>query len=208
MAGLFSIFSRSGLLVTETRPEVFGRLARLLMAAPQDNNRPLVEFHEGTYALNHSKPESRNSKPAAQTIIDHLNLAITRGETMVLLGESGCGKTTTLRLVNNLLTPTSGRVMVEGKSTREWDAIRLRRRTGYVIQEAGLFPHFTVERNVALVPELEKWGEGRLSERVAECLRRVGLDAERFASRSPFELSGGQRQRVGVARALAAEPPL
>ena len=194
--------------MTETRPEVFGRLARLLMATPQDNDRPLVEFHEVTYALNHSKPESRNSKPAAQTIIDHLNLAITRGETMVLLGESGCGKTTTLRLVNNLLTPTSGRVMVEGKATSEWDVIRLRRRTGYVIQEAGLFPHFTVEQNVALVPNLEGWDDERVRARVREMLLLVGLDAQKFADRYPRELSGGQRQRVGVARALAADPPL
>src|ERR1051326_8521971 len=178
------------------------------MATPQDNDRPLVEFHEVTYALNHSKPESRNSKPAAQTIIDHLNLAITRGETMVLLGESGCGKTTTLRLVNNLLTPTSGRVMVEGKATSEWDVIRLRRRTGYVIQEAGLFPHFTVEQNVALVPNLEGWDDERVRARVREMLLLVGLDAQKFADRYPRELSGGQRQRVGVARALAADPPL
>src|SRR5207253_3585589 len=135
-------------------------------------------------------------------------LQVRRGETLVLLGESGCGKTTTLRLVNRLLEPTAGGVFVEGKETREWDAVELRRRTGYVIQDAGLFPHFTVERNVGLVPTLEGWDESRVRERVGELLALVGLEPERFARRFPFELSGGQRQRVGVARALAADPPL
>ena len=165
---------------------------------PEQPSPALVEFRNVSYGVS----------GVASPIISDLDLSIARGETLVLLGESGCGKTTTLRLVNRLLLPTAGEVLVEGKSTREWDPIRLRRRTGYVIQEAGLFPHFTVERNVALVPKLEKWEEGRVHERVNELLRLVGLDAERFASRYPFELSGGQRQRVGVARALAAEPPL
>jgi len=137
-----------------------------------------------------------------------LNLSVFMGETLVLLGESGCGKTTTLKLVNRLLSPTSGTVLVEGKSTADWDPIRLRRRTGYVIQEGGLFPHFTVERNVALVPRLEGWDEARTRDRVAELLSLVGLGFKEFAGRYPRELSGGQRQRVGVARALAAEPPL
>ena len=141
-------------------------------------------------------------------IIANLNVTVERGETLVLLGESGCGKTTTLRLVNRLLLPTSGEVLVEGVSTSIWDPIRLRRRTGYVIQEAGLFPHFTVEQNVALVPHLEGWDEKRVHERVRELLELVGLDAKQFATRIPGELSGGQRQRVGVARALAAEPSL
>jgi osmoprotectant transport system ATP-binding protein len=145
---------------------------------------------------------------AGGPIIDALDLEVRRGETLVLLGESGCGKTTTLRLVNRLLEPTEGEVLVEGRDTREWDAIELRRRTGYVIQDAGLFPHFTVERNVGLVPALEGWDEVRVRERVEELLRLVGLDPERFAARFPSELSGGQRQRVGVARALAADPPL
>jgi osmoprotectant transport system ATP-binding protein len=141
-------------------------------------------------------------------IISGLDLEVRRGETLVLLGESGCGKTTTLRLINRLLVPTSGEVLVEGRDTREWDAIALRRRTGYVIQEAGLFPHFTVERNVGLVPSLEGWDEGRTRARTHELLRLVGLEPERIAARYPSELSGGQRQRVGVARALAADPPL
>ena len=144
----------------------------------------------------------------AAPIIDDLDLEIQRGETLVLLGESGCGKTTTLRLVNRLLEPTVGAVLVEGRDTREWDATRLRRRTGYVIQDAGLFPHFTVERNIGLVPALEGWDEDRVRSRVRELLELVGLDPEKFAARYPSELSGGQRQRVGVARALAADPPL
>src|SRR5216683_4702607 len=119
-------------------------------------NTPLVEFREVSYAVNGGRP-----------IIDALNLEVQLGETLVLLGESGCGKTTTLRLVNRLLTPTSGQVLVEGKATTAWDVIRLRRRTGYVIQEAGLFPHFTVEQNVALVPSLEKWDDDRIANRVS-----------------------------------------
>jgi len=167
------------------------------MKTHPDNDEPLVEFREVSYALN-----------GGQRIIDRLNLNVARGETMVLLGESGCGKTTTLKLVNRLLAPTSGEVIVEGKATTEWDVIRLRRRTGYVIQEAGLFPHFTVEQNVGLVPSLEDWDEPRVRERVHEMLSLVGLDSKKFADRYPRELSGGQRQRVGVARALAADPPL
>ena len=160
-------------------------------------NTNLVEFRDVSFAVNGGTP-----------IIDRLSLTVAAGETVVLLGESGCGKTTTLRLVNRLLAPTSGQVLVEGKATTEWDAIRLRRRTGYVIQEAGLFPHFTVAENVALVPSLEHWEEERTRERVEELLSLVGLKPARFADRYPRELSGGQRQRVGVARALAADPPL
>lgn len=165
------------------------------MTETQQNE--LVEFSNVTYAVNGGAP-----------IIDGLKLAVHQGETLVLLGESGCGKTTTLRLVNRLLTPTSGKVLVEGKSTIEWDVIQLRRSTGYVIQDGGLFPHFTIAENVALVPSLEKWDEGRIAARVEELLELVGLEPSRFADRYPRELSGGQRQRVGVARALAADPPL
>jgi osmoprotectant transport system ATP-binding protein len=165
------------------------------MSGAVDNS--LVEFHDVTFSL-----------PTATNIISNLNLNVERGETLVLLGESGCGKTTTLKLVNRLLTPTSGEVRVEGKSTTAWDAIALRRRIGYVIQEGGLFPHFTIARNVGLVPALSGWDQKRIDERVHELLSLVGLDPEGFAHRYPRELSGGQRQRVGVARALAADPSL
>ena len=158
--------------------------------------QPLVQFQNVTYSL-----------PNA-TIISDLNLTVEQGETLVLLGESGCGKTTTLKLVNRLLTPTSGEVVVEGKPTTAWDPIVLRRRIGYVIQEGGLFPHFTIARNVGLVPSLSGWDKARTNERVRELLNLVGLDPDQFGERYPRELSGGQRQRVGVARALAADPPL
>ncbi|MDQ3322858.1 MAG: ATP-binding cassette domain-containing protein [Acidobacteriota bacterium] len=144
----------------------------------------------------------------AAKILDNLNLQIEKGETLVLLGESGCGKTTTLKLINRLIEPTSGEVLVEGKSTKDWNAINLRRRIGYVLQEAGLFPHFTIRRNVALVPELENWDETKKRNRTAELLELVGLNPQKFSDRFPHELSGGQRQRVGVARALAANPDL
>jgi len=124
------------------------------------------------------------------------------------LGRSGSGKTTTLKLINRLLEPTSGEVLVEGRRTTDWDPICLRRRIGYVIQEVGLFPHFTIARNVGLVPSLEGWEAPRVQARVQEMLRLVGLDPGQFAPRRPHELSGGQRQRVGVARALAADPPI
>jgi osmoprotectant transport system ATP-binding protein len=162
-----------------------------------DNSQALVQFRNVSFAIN-----------GARNIIQNLSLDVSRGETLVLLGESGCGKTTTLRLVNRLLAPTGGEVIVEGKATTAWDVIELRRRTGYVIQEAGLFPHFTVAENVALVPSLQKWERRRIEQRTKELLDLVGLDARQFADRYPRELSGGQRQRVGVARALAADPPL
>jgi osmoprotectant transport system ATP-binding protein len=168
------------------------------MPTPEQTNTALVEFRNVSYGV----------AGMASPIVAELNLTVSSGETLVLLGESGCGKTTTLRLVNRLLLPTAGEVRVEGKRTTDWDAIKLRRRTGYVIQEAGLFPHFTVERNVALVPTLENWEALRVKERVRELLQLVGLNPDVFALRYPRELSGGQRQRVGVARALAAEPSL
>jgi osmoprotectant transport system ATP-binding protein len=162
------------------------------------NSNPLVEFRNVSY----TPPNS------STLIINNLSLAVQRGETLVLLGESGCGKTTTLKLVNRLYDPTSGQVLVEGKPTVDWDPIELRRHTGYVIQEGGLFPHFSIARNVGLVPSLSGWPAGRIAERANELLEMVGLDPARFAARYPRELSGGQRQRVGVARALAADPPL
>lgn len=141
-------------------------------------------------------------------VLGPLDLTIARGETVVLLGKSGSGKTTTLRLVNALLLPTAGTVIVLGRPTTAWEPVRLRRSIGYVIQEAGLFPHFTVAENVAIVPRLEGWPAERRAERVRELLALVGLAPAEFAGRLPHRLSGGQRQRVGVARALAADPPI
>jgi osmoprotectant transport system ATP-binding protein len=141
-------------------------------------------------------------------IVSGITLEIARGETLVLLGRSGSGKTTLLRLMNGMLLPTKGEILVQDRSTAAWDPIRLRRGIGYVIQDAGLFPHFTVAENVGLVPSLEKWDRCRTAVRVGELLTLVGLDPTEFAGRRPRELSGGQRQRVGVARALAADPPI
>jgi osmoprotectant transport system ATP-binding protein len=139
-------------------------------------------------------------------ILKDLTLQVQAGETLVLLGRSGSGKTTALKMVNGLLFPSAGEVLVDGKPTTSWEPVGLKRRIGYVIQEIGLFPHYTVAQNVGLVPRLEGWGEPRIRDRVQELLRQVGLDPEQFAARYPRQLSGGQRQRVGVARALAANP--
>jgi len=145
---------------------------------------------------------------AAGTILDRLSLAVEEGKTLALIGRSGSGKTTALRLVNALILPTAGAVRVAGRETTAWNPIELRRRTGYVIQEVGLFPHLTVEQNVGVVPELEGWPPARIAARTRELLELVGLAPGEYASRRPHQLSGGQRQRVGVARALAADPPL
>jgi len=137
-----------------------------------------------------------------------MSFTLSKGEALALVGRSGSGKTTVLKLINRLFEPSAGEVLVEGVPTTAWDPIRLRRRIGYVIQEVGLFPHLTVARNVGLVPTLEGWEPERIRVRVRELLRMVGLAPERFGDRYPHELSGGQRQRVGVARAVAADPPL
>jgi len=163
---------------------------------PVSDDRPAIELGNVSYRLN-----------SGNDILVDLSLKIRRGETLVLLGRSGSGKTTTLKLINRLLKPTGGEIRVDGRSISEWDVIRLRRSIGYVIQEVGLFPHFTIERNIGLVPKIENWPASRIKERVQELLRLVGLDPQ-IASRYPRELSGGQRQRVGVARALAADPPI
>ncbi|MGH7771104.1 MAG: ABC transporter ATP-binding protein [Candidatus Binatia bacterium] len=160
-------------------------------------NQKAIEFHNVSLRLFNGK-----------TLLSDLNLEVYQGETLVLLGRSGCGKTTTLKLINRLLDPTEGEVRVEGTTTTQWDPIRLRRRIGYVIQEIGLFPHFTIEDNVGVVPSLEGWEAEKIKARARELLDMVGLDPGRFATRYPRELSGGQRQRVGVARALAADPPI
>ena len=153
----------------------------------------VIDFRDVSYRVNDVQ------------VLAQFNLQVARGETLVLLGRSGSGKTTSLKLINSLVSPTSGEVVVNGVPNQKADLIRLRRGIGYVIQEVGLFPHFTVERNIGLVPEIEGWAKGKISSRVQELLQLAGL-APDLASRYPHQLSGGQRQRVGVARALAADP--
>jgi len=145
------------------------------------------------------------SRPG-QRILDHFDLVVEAGDVLALVGRSGAGKSTLLKLVNRLLMPDEGAVLVEGRDTREWEPIRLRRRVGYVLQDVGLFPHMSVADNVAVVPRLEGWPADRVASRVHELLELVGLPPQHFATRWPDELSGGQRQRVGVARALGADP--
>jgi osmoprotectant transport system ATP-binding protein len=156
-----------------------------------------IEFHHVSFRL-----------PDGRTLLSDLTMEVPRGETLVLLGRSGSGKTTTMKLINRLIDPTEGEVRVDGKSTLDWDPIQLRRRIGYVIQEVGLFPHLSVEENIGVVPRLEGWERERIEDRARALLTTVGLDPDRFGSRFPAQLSGGQRQRVGVARALAADPPV
>ena len=156
----------------------------------------IVEFRSVSYRI------------ASSRILEDLNFSVDEGEILVLLGESGCGKTTTLKLINRLIDPTGGEVIVEGRATTAWDAIELRRRIGYVLQDGGLFPHFTVAENVGLTLKLQDADPARTRERANEMLALVNLDPAKFADRYPHELSGGQRQRVGVARALAADPDI
>ena len=156
----------------------------------------VVEFRNVSYEI------------GGRRILSGVSFTVDAGETLVLLGRSGSGKSTLLKLTNGMLRPTHGEVLVEGRATAEWDPIRLRRQTGYAIQEVGLFPHFTVEDNVGLVPRLEGWPGSEIEKRVSRLLESVGLMPSEFRSRYPRQLSGGQRQRVGVARALAADPKL
>jgi osmoprotectant transport system ATP-binding protein len=155
----------------------------------------VIEFRDVEYQSN------------GREVLSRLSLAIDRGEILVLLGRSGSGKTTALKLVNRLLTLSRGEILVEGRDTRDWDVIKLRRHIGYAIQDVGLFPHYTVDRNIGLILSLERWDKDKIRARVQELLRLAGLDPD-LASRYPNQLSGGQRQRVGVARALAADPPI
>jgi osmoprotectant transport system ATP-binding protein len=159
-------------------------------------DQPAIEFCGVTY------------RARGRVLLGPLDLEVRRAETLVLLGRSGSGKTTALKLINRLLEESEGVVLVDGRTTREWDVIALRRHIGYVIQETGLFPHYTVERNVGLVPRLLRKPEPEIRERVDSMLRLVDLDPHEFRGRYPHQLSGGQRQRVGVARALAADPEI
>jgi osmoprotectant transport system ATP-binding protein len=158
---------------------------------------PVVEFADVQYSIDHQR-----------SLLANMSLTIHSGETLMLLGRSGSGKTTCLKLINRLLVPTGGEVRVEGTSTADWDVIKLRRHIGYAIQDVGLFPHYTVEQNIAIVPKLERWNQQRVASRVEEVMQIVGLSPHDFARRYPHQLSGGQRQRVGLARALASDPPI
>jgi osmoprotectant transport system ATP-binding protein len=158
---------------------------------------PAIEFRNVSFA-----------RPGAPPVLDQFSLAVEAGDVLALVGRSGAGKSTLLKLINRLLEPDAGSVFVEGKDTRDWQPIQLRRRVGYVLQEVGLFPHMSVADNVAVVPRLERWTTDRVDSRVHELLDLVGLPAGPFGARWPDELSGGQRQRVGVARALAVDPPV
>jgi osmoprotectant transport system ATP-binding protein len=158
---------------------------------------PAIAFHDVSFA-----------RPGRPRVLDHVSLTVDAGDVLALVGRSGAGKTTLIKLVNRLLLPDSGAVLVEARDTREWEPIALRRRVGYVLQDVGLFPHMTVADNVAVVPRLAGWDRARIDARVHELLELVGLAPADFAGRWPDELSGGQRQRVGVARALAVDPPV
>ena len=148
------------------------------------------------------------ARPGGAAVLDRFDLRVPPGEVLALVGRSGAGKTTLLKLVNRLLLPDAGAVFVDGRDTRDWAPIHLRRRVGYVLQEVGLFPHMTVADNIGVVPRLEGWPRDRVAARVGELLELIGLEPRDFAARWPDELSGGQRQRVGVARALAVDPPV
>lgn len=150
---------------------------------PQDTGTA-VEFRNVTFSI--------NKRP----LVSNLNFTIYQGEALLLLGRSGSGKTTIIKLINHLLAPTEGEVLFNGIPTTQWNEIKLRRKIGYVIQETGLFPHFTVERNIGLVPHLEGWKPKQIKTRVYELLHLVGLEPDKFAQRYPHQLSGGQRQRV------------
>jgi osmoprotectant transport system ATP-binding protein len=156
-----------------------------------------IEFREVSYA-----------RPDGPQVLAGVSLAVNPGDVLALIGRSGAGKTTALKLMNGLLQPTRGSVLVEGRDTREWEPFALRRRAGYVLQEVGLFPHMTVGQNVGLVPGLVGWDPERIRARVDEVMRLVGLAPEEYCGRWPSGLSGGQRQRAGVARALAVDPPI
>jgi osmoprotectant transport system ATP-binding protein len=151
-----------------------------------------------------TKQYPNQPKPA----VDSVNMEIAAGELVVFVGPSGCGKTTTMRMINRLIEPTSGTITIGGEDVTKLDDVQLRRKIGYVIQQIGLIPHLSIAANVALVPKLLKWDKKRVSDRVDEMLTVVGLDPDQYRNRYPRQLSGGQQQRVGVARALAADPPI
>jgi osmoprotectant transport system ATP-binding protein len=191
LAGTLTLISRAQFRIALSADPNFDMLA-VMSTGPGD---PIIEFRDVSYHI------------SGTPVLSKLNLQVQAGEILVLLGRSGSGKTTTLKLVNRLVAPSDGEVRVRGIRNSEIDIIRLRRGIGYVIQDVGLFPHFTVERNIGLVPKIAGWNQDRIHVRVAELLQIVGLDIA-LAQRYPHQLSGGQRQRVGVARALAADPEI
>jgi osmoprotectant transport system ATP-binding protein len=160
-------------------------------------SQPAIQFRSVTKFFASERPA-----------LDEVSFRVDSGETLVFLGSSGSGKTTTLKMMNRLIEPDRGEIFIEGREVREWDPIRLRRRCGYVIQEVGLLPHMTVEENVALVPRMDGWNLDKRCARAKELLDMVGLPSREFHSKQPSQLSGGQKQRVGVARALAVDPPV
>lgn len=162
---------------------------------PRPKSSPVIEFRSVGYSF------------GTQTVLSGVSFSAFAGETLVFLGRSGSGKTTALKLINRLLEPSYGHILVQGRETTAWDPIKLRRSIGWVIQESGLFPHYSVEKNIALVPELEAWPEEKTRARVSELMELIGLNAN-LRTRYPHQLSGGQRQRVGVARALGADPQI
>ncbi|MGC9536261.1 betaine/proline/choline family ABC transporter ATP-binding protein [Streptomyces sp. UG1] len=151
---------------------------------------------------------SKRYPGSAQPAVDNVNMEIKAGEVVIFVGPSGCGKSTTLKMINRLIEPTGGRIRIGGEDVTDIDPVKLRRKVGYAIQQAGLFPHMTVAQNIALVPRMIGWSKARIGSRVEELLDLVGLDPGEFRGRYPRQLSGGQQQRVGVARALAADPPV
>jgi osmoprotectant transport system ATP-binding protein len=165
-------------------------------------------YHERTVARSLLEIHDLFCTLGGRDVLRGVNLDVSEGQTVVLLGRSGSGKTTLLKTVNALVTPSRGTIRFEDRPLTEWDPIRLRRRMGYVIQDAGLFPHWTVAANVGLAPRLEGWPADRIARRVDELLDAVGLVPDEFRGRYPRNLSGGQKQRVGIARALAADPPM
>lgn len=142
------------------------------------------------------------------TAVKSVSFELLEGETLCMIGTSGCGKTTTLKMLNRLLEPSGGEIFILGKNILEQNQIQVRRKIGYVIQGGGLFPHWTIERNISLIPDLEKWDKSKTKKRVEELLKLVELDPDKFRNRYPAELSGGQQQRVGIARAMAVDPPV
>lgn len=151
---------------------------------------------------------SKKFPGAAANAVDHVSFQVEEGELVTILGTSGCGKTTLMKMINRLYDPTSGRIHVFGEDISKTDPVLLRRRIGYVIQQVGLFPHMTVEKNVATVPDILKWDKEKTDQRIEELLKLVNLDPEEYKNRYPAQLSGGQQQRVGLARALAADPQI